>query len=81
LNSDYIEFMNKYSATIEGCKKTKKRFETIEKKLFLNVFKDLKDIEKSRFIARVYAGLILLSENMNKKNHNKRKTKGGERVT
>lgn len=64
-----------HTATIDGCKKTKKRFETIEKKLFLNVFKDLKDIEKSQFIARVYAGLILLSENMNKKNHNQRKCK------
>jgi len=42
-------------------KMEKKKFESVQKKLFLKIFKDLKDKEKSRLFAQILAGLILLS--------------------
>jgi len=67
--------MNKYSATIDGCTETMNGYERLEKKFFFSVFQELKDVEKSHFIAQTCADLILSSKNMNQKNQNKRKSK------
>ena len=75
LNSDYIEFMNKYSATIDGCTETMNGNARLEYKFFNSVFQELGDVEKSHYIAQICVDLILSSKNMNQKNQNKRKSK------
>ncbi len=67
--------MKKNTATIDGCTETMNGYERLEKKFFFSVFQELKDVEKSHFIAQTCADLILSSKNMNKKNQNKRKSK------
>lgn len=57
-------------------KMDKKKFESVQKKLFLKIFKDLKDEEKSRLFAQILAGLILLSTKIS--NASKSDTKSRE---
>jgi len=48
-------------------KKDKKIFKSIQKKMFLDLNKDLKNKSKSRLFANILAGLIVSSKKMNKK--------------